>query len=77
MLGSIVQSLEDLKEDVGEIKVQTTATNGRVTALEIVNEVRTAKEAQRQRYLRWLIWVLGVVVTVFSGTLGALILGVH
>lgn len=76
-LGAIVQRLDDLKEDVSEIKKQTTKTNGRVTTLETVNAIRAEREAQRQRFLRWVIWGLGLIVAVFSGTLGALILGVH
>ncbi len=91
-LGAIVQRLDDLKEDVGELKrdtsddlreirTQTTKTNGRVTSLETVNEVRAQlevqREAQRQRVLRLVTWVLGVVVAVFGTSLGALILGFH
>ena len=91
-LGAIVQSLEDIKgdvtelkrdtrEDLREIRTQTTRTNGRVTALETVNEVRARleaqREAQRQRTLKVVTWSLGVVVAVFGGALGTLILGVH
>jgi capsule polysaccharide export protein KpsE/RkpR len=75
LVGEIRQSLRDIKQDVSEIKEQTTKTNGRVTALETVNSNRAAQDALRQKYLRIAMWVMGVIVAVFSGAIGALILG--
>lgn len=75
LVGEIRQSLRDIKQDVSEIKEQTTKTNGRVNALETVNSNRAAQEALRQRYLRIAMWVMGVVVAVFGGAMGTLLLG--
>jgi hypothetical protein len=74
-VGEILQSLRDIKEDVGEIKKQTTKTNGRVTVLETLNSNRAAQDLLRQSYLRFATWVMGVIVAVFSGAIGALIFG--
>lgn len=85
--GAIKQMLSDMGGDIAEIKVQTTRTNGRVTALETKNEVEEAERralaaaearrtAARERMQRLLMWALGTLVAIFGGAFGAMILGV-
>lgn len=46
-LETVVQRLDEMREDIAEIKAQTTRTNGRVTELEIKARIDTALTAER------------------------------
>lgn len=48
-VGELLLLVQEIRSDVGEIKAQTTLTNGRVTELEIGVRVRAALEEARQR----------------------------
>lgn len=71
-LGAIRQSLDDMKEDVTEIKKQTTRTNGRVTALETVNQYAAGAAAQKRNIRSGLGSAALIVGTVFGGAVAAL-----
>lgn len=46
-LETVVERLEEMREDILQIKEQTTKTNGRVTELEIKARIDTALTAER------------------------------
>lgn len=76
-VAAILVRLENLHEDVQEIKEQTIRTNGRVTALERVNIARDAATAavervgaQRTERRRWMPSA-GVSLLIFAGGIAA------
>lgn len=72
-LGTIRQSLADLKEDVGEIKTQTQRTNGRVTQLELDKANRVGAAGQRASTRVILTLLAGFLVTLLASA-GAVVL---
>jgi hypothetical protein len=64
--GEMRQFMEDIKEDVGEIKVQTTKTNGRVTALETAAAVQAGIDGRRASGRTIILAIAGLCATVLA-----------
>lgn len=72
-LGAILSSLKDMREDISEIKRQTTLTNGRVTALETGAATAAAIAKQRREIGRLAMAVAMLLATIFGGAIATIL----
>lgn len=65
--GTVTAWMKEIRDDIKEIKSQTTRTNGRVNALETSASVKAGQEAQRDRTNRIIFTLVGLLATFFGG----------
>lgn len=71
--GEIRAFMKDIKEDVAEIKEQTTRTNGRVTALETESAVQADRDIRKVSGRAIILAIAGLCTTVLASC-GAVLL---
>lgn len=71
--GEIRAFMKDIKEDVGEIKKQTTKTNGRVTALETAAAVQAGIDAKKGSAGKLIVGVAGLLSAALGSSMAVLL----